>query len=63
MIKVKDDLVCLFVENASIYEKTLGRLNKGYNVVRKEDADIWVSKFPKIRITSPEEVAEAFGVK
>ena len=63
MIKVKDDLVCLFVENASIYEKTLGKLNKGYNVVSKEDADIWVSKFPKIRITSPEEVAEAFGVK
>jgi hypothetical protein len=63
MTKVKDDLVCLFVENASAYEKTLGKLNKGYNVVRKEDADIWVSKFPKIRITSPEEVAEAFGVK
>jgi hypothetical protein len=63
MTKVKDDLVCLFVENASVYEQTLGRLNKGYNIVRKEDADIWVSKFPKIRVTSPEEVAEVFGVK
>ncbi len=63
MTKVKEDLVCLFVENASVYEQSLGRLNKGYNVVRKEDADIWVSKFPKIRITSPEEVAEVFGVK
>jgi len=63
MTKAKDDLVCLFVENASIYEKTLGKLSKGYNVVRKEDADIWVSKFPKIRVTSPEEVAEVFGVK
>jgi hypothetical protein len=63
MTKVKGNLVCLFVENASIYEKTLGKLNRGYNIVSKEDADVWVSKFPKIRVTSPEEVAEAFGVK
>ena len=63
MTKVKNDLVCLFVENSSVYEKTLGKLNKGYNVVSKKDADVWVSKFPKIRVTSPEEVAEVFGVK
>lgn len=63
MAKVKDDLVCLFVENSSVYEKNLGKLNKGYNVVSKKDADVWVSKFPKIRVTSPEEVAEVFGVK
>jgi hypothetical protein len=63
MEKVKKDLVCLFVENASIYEKSIGRLARGYNVVSKEDADIWVSKFPKIRVASPEEVAEVFGAK
>jgi hypothetical protein len=63
MEKVKNNPVCLFVENASIYEKTLGKLNRGYNIVSKEDADAWVSKFPKIRVTSPEEVAEVFGVK
>ncbi len=63
MTKVKDNLVCLFVENASVYEQSLGRLNKGYNVVSKKDADVWVSKFPRIRVTSPEEVAEVFGVK
>jgi hypothetical protein len=63
MEKVKDNLVCLFVDNASVYEKNLGRLTKGYNVVSKKDADVWVSKFPKIRVTSPEEVAEVFGVK
>ena len=63
MEKVKNDLVCLFVENASVYEKSLGRLTKGYNVVSKKDADIWVVKFPKIRVASPEEVAEVFGVK
>jgi hypothetical protein len=63
MEKVKKDLICLFVENASVYETSLGRLNKGYNVVSKKDADIWVTKFPKIRVTSPEEVAEVFGAK
>lgn len=63
MEKVKDSLVCLFVDNASVYLKDLGKLDRGYNIVSKKDADIWVSKFPKIRITSPEEVAEAFGVK
>lgn len=63
MEKVKKDLICLFVENASVYEKSLGRLTKGYNVVSKKDADIWVVKFPKIRVASPEEVAEVFGVK
>jgi hypothetical protein len=63
MEKVKKDLVCLFVENASIYEKSIGRLARGYNVVSKEDADIWVSKFPKIRVASPEEVAEVVGAK
>ncbi len=35
MTKVKEDLVCLFVENASVYEQSLGRLNKGYNVVKE----------------------------
>jgi hypothetical protein len=63
MEKVKSDLVCLFVQNASIYEESLGKLNRGYNVVSKKDADVWVTKFPKIRVTSPEEVAEIFGVK
>jgi hypothetical protein len=63
MKKVEKDLICLFVENASVYEITLGKLARGYNVVSKKDADIWVSKFPKIRIASPEEVAEVFGVK
>jgi hypothetical protein len=63
MEKVKDNLVCLFVSNAGLYDKILGRLDRGYNVVNKKDADQWVIKFPKIRVTSPEEVAEVFGVK
>jgi len=63
MEKIKDSLVCLFVENSGVYEKTLGKLDRGYNVVNKKDADVWVIKFPKIRVASHEEVAEVFGVK
>ena len=59
----KQDLVALFVSNASISDRELGKLSNGYNVVSKRDADQWIEKFPKIRIASPEEVAEVFGVK
>lgn len=63
MTNKKQDLVALFVTNASINDKTLGRLLKGYNIVSKNDADEWVKKFPKIRVASPEEVAEVFSSK
>lgn len=59
----KQDLVALFVSNASVSDKSLGKLLNGYNIVSKEDADKWIEKFPKIRVASPEEVAEVFGVK
>jgi len=59
----KQELVALFVTNASVNDKELGKLVKGYNIVSKEDADLWVKKFPKIRIASPEEVAEVFSTK
>jgi hypothetical protein len=59
----KKDLVALYVDNASLFDKSLGRLENGYNIVNKKDAEIWISKFPKLRIASPEEVAAAYGVK
>jgi hypothetical protein len=59
----KQDLVALFVCNASINDKELGKLTRGYNIVSSKDADNWIIKFPKLRIASPEEVAEAFSVK
>lgn len=59
----KQDLVALFVENASVNDKDLGKLTRGYNIVSKKDAELWMSKFPKLRIASPEEVAEVFGSK
>jgi hypothetical protein len=59
----KQDLVALFVSNASINDKDLGKLVRGYNIVSKQDADKWIELFPKLRIASPEEVAEIFSVK
>jgi hypothetical protein len=62
-MNTKQDLVALYINNASVTDKELGKLNNGYNVVSKKDADRWIKKFPKIRIASPQEVAEVFGVK
>lgn len=59
----KQDLVALFVENASVNDKELGKLTRGYNIVSKKDADVWIEKFPKVRVASPEEVAEVFSTK
>jgi hypothetical protein len=59
----KQELVALFVQNASVNDKELGKLTKGYNIVSKKDANLWIEKFPKIRIASPEEVAEVFSSK
>ncbi len=59
----KKELVALYVTNASMTDKELGKLKNGYNVVSRKDANRWIEKFPKIRIASPEEVAEVFGVK
>jgi hypothetical protein len=62
-MNTKQDLVALYINNASATDKELGKLKNGYNIVSKKDADRWIEKFPKIRIASPEEVAEVFGVK
>lgn len=59
----KKELVAIYVENASLFDKELGRLNGGYNILEKKDANAWIKKFPKIRIASPEEVAVVYGVK
>jgi hypothetical protein len=55
--------VALYVTNASISDIRLGKLEHGYNFVSKEVADEWIKVNNKIRVASPEEVAEAYGVK
>jgi hypothetical protein len=38
----------------------VGQLNKGYNIVTKEDADKWTTN-KSVRTASPEEVKRAYG--
>lgn len=59
----KENLVALYVENASVNDKDLGKLTRGYNIVLEKDANAWMKKFPKLKIVSPEEVAEVFSSK
>lgn len=45
-----------------LFHPTLGRLDKGYSVVSKEDAQEWMKISNKVREATPEEVAMAYGV-
>ena len=54
--------VALYVENASVIDKELGKLVRGYNIVPEEVANKWVEKNNRIRIATPQEVAAAYGV-
>ena len=38
----------------------VGQLNKGYNIVTKEDADKWITN-KSVRTATPEEVKRAYG--
>ncbi len=38
----------------------VGELNKGYNIVTKEEADKWITN-KSVRTASPEEVKRAYG--
>jgi hypothetical protein len=54
--------IALYVENASVTDKELGKLIRGYNIVSEEVANKWVDKNMNIRIATPQEVAAAYGV-
>jgi hypothetical protein len=54
--------VALYIENASLSDKELGKLIRGYNIVSEELASKWVEKNNKVRIATPQEVAAAYGV-
>lgn len=54
--------VALYIENASVNDKQLGKLVRGYNIVSEEVANQWIEKNINIRIASPQEVAAAYGV-
>jgi len=55
------DKVAIFAENG-LYDRSLGRLEKGYNIVTTEKAEAWMKITNKTRLATPNEVASAYGV-
>lgn len=39
----------------------VGKINKGYNIVDKSEADKWIEKLSHVRLASPEEVSRELG--
>lgn len=54
-------MVAVFAENG-LFDKNLGRLEKGYNIVESDKADTWISMTNKVRLATAQEVAKAYGV-
>ena len=54
----KDEMVAVFTKH-SIRSSQLGELIKGYNIVTKEKAEMWI-KHKAVRSASPEEVAREY---
>jgi hypothetical protein len=48
--------------SGNIYHPTLGRIEKGYNILDSKTAESWMEISNKIREATPEEVAMAYGV-
>ena len=61
IIKYMSDKVAVFAENG-LYDNSLGRLEKGYNIVTTEKAEAWIKLTNKVRTATPQEVASAYGV-
>jgi len=55
------DKVAVFVSNG-LYDNSLGRLEKGYQILNSEQADAWMKITSRVREASPNEVASAYGV-
>lgn len=53
--------VAVFAENG-LYDESLGRLDRGYNITTSENAEAWMKITNKVRIATPQEVANAYGV-
>lgn len=55
------DMVAVFAENGLFY-KGLTTLQKGYNIIRSDEAETWMNITNKVRLATPQEVAQAYGV-
>lgn len=55
----KSEKIALY-SNSNLFKFKLGELKVGYNIVSKEDADIWL-KSKRVRVATPEEVAKYYS--
>jgi hypothetical protein len=55
------DIVAVLAENG-LFDISLGRLVKGYNIVTPENAEAWINMTNKVRLATAQEVAQAYGV-
>jgi hypothetical protein len=39
----------------------VGKINKGYNIIDKKEADLWIGKLEHVRLATPEEVSRNLG--
>lgn len=46
---------------SNLHKFGVGSLSKGYNIVNKEESDIWLSH-NGVRLAPPEELAEYYGI-
>ena len=45
----------------NIYWQGIGRLSKGYNIMTKDKADMWIT-MDQVRLATPQEVAKEYEV-
>jgi hypothetical protein len=57
--KKEEDKVALF-STKNVFWDGYGHLNRGYNIVSKTKAEVWLTR-SHVRLATPEEVANAFG--
>ncbi len=55
------DTVAVFAENG-LFDSSLGRLQRGYNIITLDKAEAWIDITNKVRLATAQEVANAYGV-
>ena len=58
-IKISNEKIAVFSEK-NLYWHGIGTLNKGYNIITKENAETWL-KHKSVRQATPKEVATYYG--
>jgi len=58
---IVSDKVAVYADNG-LFLDSLGRLDRGYNIINLELAEAWMKNTNKVRLATAQEVADAYGV-